>query len=70
MNSDKFTVGAVTGAFIFSLVMFNLWLWDIVPHDVMTTFTTNHPLVVPIAAFVTIGGAGFLYGTFSKGKSA
>ena len=69
MNSEKFTTGAVAGALIFAFGMFNLWFWNIVPHDVMTTFTTDHALVVPIIAFATIGGIGVLYGTFSKSKS-
>lgn len=69
MNSEKFATGAVFGALLFAFVMFNLWFWNLVPHDVMTAFTDEHKLVVPLSAFVTIGGIGFLYGSLSKSKN-
>jgi len=71
MDSPKFVIGGLIGALSFCFVMFNVWLWDIIPESTMVEFSNGHFLLfkwrisnsflMAIPAVAAMLGGGLIY---------
>ena len=70
MDSPKFMLGVMIGAFAFAFVMINLWFWNIVPVDTMRGFDSDkeHVYMIIGIVFGTMIASGFLCARFFPHK--
>jgi len=69
-DDKRFIFGMAIGCLLASLVMFSIWLFDIVPHEQMIEFNKNpqNPMVLIICFFALIFASGFVSTKIFKRK--
>lgn len=63
-------IGVMAGVLAFAFVMINLWMWNIVPIEVMREFDSdkNHVYMIVGISIASMFGGGMLFKTIFRNR--